>query len=63
MLIKISKGKTYADALENFRKEENSEAIGLKIVSVRATQKGDVLIVLILLDRGGGLIRRNSLKK
>ena len=48
-LIKISKGKTYADVLGKLCKEMKPDAIGSEVLSARATQKGDVLI---LLDEG-----------
>ena len=47
VLIKFSQGKTYAEVLEKLRKEVN--ATEAMVVSARATQKGDVLI---LLDKG-----------
>ena len=49
VLIKVSQGKTYADVLGKLRKEVNPDVSGSRVVSVRATQKGDVLI---LLDKG-----------
>ena len=44
-LIKVSKVKTFADVLENLRKEVNADASGAA-VSARTKQKGDVLIML-----------------
>ena len=49
MLINVSPGKTYADILGKLRKEVNPDASGVTVVSARATQKGNVLI---LLDKG-----------
>ena len=49
MLIKVSQGKTFADVLMKLYKEVNPDASGSRAVSARATQKGDVLI---LLDKG-----------
>ena len=49
MLIRVSKGKTYRKVLGKLRKELNLDTLGSKVVSAKATQKGDVLL---LLDRG-----------
>ena len=49
MLIKVSQGKTYADVLGKLRKEVNPDASGSRVVSARATQKGDILMKL---DKG-----------
>ena len=46
VLSKFSQGKTYADVLRKLRKEMNPEASGSRVVSDRATQKGDVLKLL-----------------
>ena len=46
VLIKVSQGKTYADVLGKLRKEVNPDASGSRVVSAKATQKGDVLILL-----------------
>ena len=46
VLIKVSQGKTYADVLGKLRGEVNPDASGSRVVSTRATQKGDVLILL-----------------
>ena len=46
VLIKVGQGKSYADVLGKLRKEVNTDASGSRVVSARATQKGDVLIVL-----------------
>ena len=45
----ISQGKSYADDLGKLRKEVNPDASGPRVVSARATKKGNVLI---LLDKG-----------
>ena len=44
--IKVSQEKSYADVLGNLRTEVNPDAIGSRIVRARATQNGDVLILL-----------------
>ena len=49
VLIRVSKGKPYAEVLGKLCKKVNPDAIGSMVVSARATQKGDFLI---LLDRG-----------
>ena len=46
MPIKDSKGKTFADVLGKLGKEANPDASGAMVVSVRAPQKGEVLILL-----------------
>ena len=58
VLIKVGQGKSYADVLGKLCKEVNPDASGSRVVSARATQKGDVLIVL-----EGHPIRRDSLQK
>ena len=42
VLIKVSKGKTYADVLGKLRKEVNPDVSGAMAVSARVTQKGDI---------------------
>ena len=58
VLIKVSQGKTYADVLGKLRKEVNPDGSVSRVVSAKATQKGDVLILLTR-----SLIRRDSLQK
>ena len=45
MLIKVSKGK-FIEVLGKLRKEVSPDASGATLVSARATQNGDVLILL-----------------
>ena len=58
VLIKVGQGKSYAEVLGKLHKEVNLDASGSRLVSARATQKSDVLI---LLDKDP--IRRDSLQK
>ena len=53
MLMKISQGMSYTDVLEKLRKKMNPGATDSKVVSIRATQTGDVLI---LLDEGSNKV-------
>ena len=46
VLIKVSEGKSYANVLGKLRKEVNPDASGSRVVSARATQIGDVRILL-----------------
>ena len=47
VLNKVSQGKSYADVLKKLRKEvQNPDALRSRIVTARATQEGDVLILL-----------------
>ena len=46
VLIKVSEGNTFADALGTIREEVHPDANRATVVTARTTQKGDVLILL-----------------
>ena len=49
MVIKVIQRMSYAKILKKLGKEVSPDAVGSKVVSARATQMGDVLI---LMDKG-----------